>query len=171
MKALIVVDMQNDFIDGSLAVPGAAEIIVPIQNYIGDLAERWGDEYPLIAFTACAHPADHCSFKEQGGPWPAHCVVGTKGRRLQPGLEAMSYGGCMLFEKGSDSDKEEYSALYEGSPLHDWLKGDAHTENPVTELEICGLARDYCVQATADAAVALGYKVTILEHLCRAVGR
>ncbi len=162
MKALIVVDMQNDFIDGSLAVPGAHEIIVPIQNYIRELVES--NNPPYIAFTADAHPKNHSSFAEHGGQWPSHCVRGTRGADLQFGLQAIQRAWNMpLFQKGRMQGKEEYSGL-ENEALREEL-----TRRGVTEIDVCGLARNYCVEATATAAKALGYKVTVLEHLCRAV--
>jgi nicotinamidase/pyrazinamidase len=160
MKALIVVDMQNDFITGSLAVKGAQEIVGPIQDRLREA----GEAREVVAFTADAHPADHKSFAEQGGPWPAHCVQETRGFELQPGINAMAQLlGWPCFDKGRDAAREEYSG-FDNPDLHRYLRS-----RHVTEIEVCGLARDFCVEATAEAARQLGYRVTVLEHLCRSV--
>lgn len=169
MKALIVVDMQYDFIDGSLAVPGAAEIILPIQERLRDVM-RFKDGECMVALTACDHPKDHCSFEGYGGKWPAHCVQMTSGADVQIGIACMAaLNGWHTFRKGQDVMREEYSALYEGSELRRWLQTDGWGAAPVDEIEICGLARDYCVQATYEEAVKLGFKAKILEPLCRSV--
>lgn len=162
MKALLVVDMQNDFIDGTLPVPGAREIIVPIQNYIRDLL--LSKHSGFIAFTGCAHPPNHKSFKEQGGQWPAHCVRGTLGSDLQFGLQMIQRSYQMpVYWKGTHPDQEEYSG-FANERLNIVLQAAM-----VTEVEVCGLARNYCVEATAQAAREHGYVVTVLEELCRAV--
>lgn len=161
MKALIVVDMQYDFIDGSLAVPGAKDIVYPIQNKM----QEYIDEFNVIVLTKCNHPSNHCSFIENGGKWPKHCVHGTRGSYIQFGISAMAstYSRAIFILKGMDSDIEQYSG-FDKPELHKFLRL-THTD----EVEVCGLARNYCVAATAEAARNLGYKTTILEDLCRSV--
>lgn len=162
MKALIIVDMQNDFIDGAMPVPGARDIIAPIQNYLRDMLASKHSGF--IAFTGCAHPAKHSSFIEQGGKWPPHCIRGTLGADLQFGLQMIQRAyGLPIYWKGTQADKEEYSG-FENKQLVSAL-ALARTE----EIEVCGLARNYCVDATAKAAAAQGYQVTVIEELCRAV--
>lgn len=160
-KALVIVDMQNDFISGTLAVPGAWEIIAPIQDYAAEFYRR---DNGLVILTRCWHPENHCSFKEHGGPWPTHCVAHTKGAELQVGLKSMVFDyNWWLVSKGIDARLEEYSAIDKLWPLLQ--------NSEIQEVEVCGLARDYCVADTAKDLEARGYKVTILEHLCRAVNR
>ncbi len=157
MKALIVVDMQNDFISGTLAVPRAQEIVGPIQ----DLVETYKG---IVVYTKCLHPSTHCSFKEYGGTWPAHCVVGTDGAKIQTGLWYMALAkGIPIYPKGMRPDVEQYSG-FDNHDLPRYLK-----LKRVTDIEVCGLARDYCVKATAEAAERFNYRVTILEDLCRSV--
>lgn len=158
-KALIIVDMQNDFISGALAVPRASEIVGPIQDYA---FEKYSKENYTILLTRDLHPKYHCSFVAHGGHWPPHCVVGTIGARIQVGLGLMAneYNWPVL-SKGKEANLEEYS----GFPvcrqlLQDW---DIH------EVEICGLARDYCVEATYQDCVKVYPKTVILESLCRSV--
>lgn len=162
---LIVVDMQYDFINGTLAVPGAWDIVLAMQEYIA-LFEAHG--LGSVYYTACAHPANHCSFVENGGKWPAHCVEGTFGARLQSGLAAMAYGTGKIIRKGTVADVDEYDGFATGE-LYALMRADG-----VSAVEVCGLARDYCVAATAATAASLFMfpgRVTILEELSRAVGR
>jgi len=160
MKALLVIDMQNDFITGALAVRGALEIIGPIAQKVEEASK--GDY--VIFHSKDWHPVDHMSFKPRG-PWPVHCVQATWGAELHPGLaHLLHHVGSWQLLKGQDPTVEEYSA-FNSHLLHHLL-----TMHKITEVEICGLARDYCVKETALAAMNAGYKVTILEDLCRSVG-
>jgi nicotinamidase/pyrazinamidase len=154
--------MQNDFITGSLAVPGAIEIVGQVQDYM-DWARN--KDWP-VALTMCQHPKKHCSFIENGGTWPAHCVKGTWGQRLQIGIEAMvqqDEEDYPLFMKGREIAVDQYSG-FDNTSLNRYL-----INNKVKSVEVCGLARDYCVDATVQAALKLGYEVNVLEHLCRSV--
>lgn len=153
--ALIVVDMQNDFITGSLAVPGAREII----PQVNELVAKFRDHQLPIFYTTCWHPEAHCSFKAQGGPWPPHCVAGTYGAQIVDGLEVAG----TLISKGAFNDKDAYSG-FDGTPLHDHLQ-----VRGVTRVLICGLATDYCVSATALDAIHLGYETTVVLDAVRGV--
>jgi nicotinamidase/pyrazinamidase len=158
-KALIIVDMQNDFISSALAVPRAAEIVGLIQDYA---FEKYSKEGYTILLTRDWHPRSHCSFNTNGGQWPVHCVGGTPGAFIQIGLSLMAYEfNWPILSKGQEANVEEYS----GFPvcrqlLRDW---DIH------EVEICGLARDYCVEATYQDCVKVYPNTVILENLCRSV--
>lgn len=134
MRALLVVDVQNDFVPGgSLGVPGGHDIVPKINKYI-DTFNRLGD---LVVYTKDWHPADHCSFKDNGGIWPTHCVQGTKGGELHPDLKVLG----TIFHKGMDRAREEYSAAWAAStPLVSFLRGAG-----VTQIYVCGIATDYCV--------------------------
>lgn len=161
-KALIVVDVQNDFCEGgSLAVAGGADVATAI----GELL-RSDHGYDLVLATRDHHidPGSHFSdTPDYVDSWPPHCVVGTPGVELHPNLGDPEFDA--VFDKG------EYTAAYsgfegfaEGKSLGDYL-ATAH----VTAVDVCGIATDYCVRATAlDAAVA-GLETTVLADLTAAV--
>lgn len=155
-QALIIVDMQNDFINGAYPVPRAQEIIAPIQ----DLMAAYNG---LVVLTACMHPKNHCSFKSAGRAAPRTlCHRYPTARCCKAGISALRrQADFILFGKGVHPDVEQLSGF--GNPdLHAYLE-----RHNVRSVEICGLARDYCVAATAADAEKLGYKVTILEELTR----
>jgi nicotinamidase/pyrazinamidase len=152
--ALIIVDVQNDFCPGgALAVPGGQEVI-PVINSL--LQQRW-----LSVATKDWHPAEHCSFKPQGGPWPPHCVQQTAGAELHPELDATMIQ--LIITKGSHPDKEAYSG-FQGTELAHILR-----EKGVKRVVLCGLATDYCVRATAHDALREGFEVIVLEDAIRGV--
>lgn len=160
MKALIVVDMQNDFITGSLPVPRALEIV----GGISEMMHNYKAAGDLVVMTKCWHPAGHCSFVTNGGQWPVHCVRKTVGAFLQPALRVYAdLIGAVIIHKGERADQEQYSGFDNPD-----LDAALHLRD-IREIAVCGIARDYCVEATAKAAAALGYSVTILEDLCRSV--
>jgi nicotinamidase/pyrazinamidase len=176
MNALIIVDIQNDFLPGgALAVPHGDEII-PIVN-------RIQPRFDLVAATQDWHPPDHGSFAPNhpgkriydqinlnGLPqtlWPVHCVQNTPGAELAPGLDR----GCIAkkFQKGTDPGIDSYSGLFDNghrksTGLGEWLKARG-----VTEVFVCGLATDYCVKFTALDAVQFGFKTTVIEDASRGV--
>jgi len=156
--ALMVADVQNDFLPGgSLAVPDG-EAVVPILNrYLQAFKERG---LPVVA-SRDWHPSGHCSFKEQGGPWPAHCVMGTPGAEFAPGLALPP--SALIISKGSDPTRDAYSG-FQGTDLHERLRLAG-----VRRLFIGGLATDYCVRETVKDALARGYAVVLLQDAIRAV--
>lgn len=143
-RALIVVDLQNDFVTGSLAVPGAHEILVPIKKLI--------KSYNVVIFSRDWHPPDHISFKDH----PVHCVEGTWGAELA--IEPLS--DHIIINKGTQFDVEEYSA---------YLKAKSYLTENISEIHIVGLALDYCVKATALDAIRDHKCVYVLEDLCRSL--
>lgn len=159
---LIVVDVQNDFCEGgSLAVAGGAAVAARIS----DLLEG-KHPYRFVVATRDhhidpgAHFSDHPDFVDS---WPRHCVAGTPGADFHPNLAFRAFDG--VFDKG------EYAAAYsgfegtdDGIPLGDFL---ARLE--VGRVDICGIATDYCVKATALDAAKLGYPTTVLVELTAAV--
>lgn len=148
-KILLIIDPQNDFITGSLAVPGAKEKIMKLADYI----KEHGYEYSQIGITMDTHPDDHCSFKENGGIWPSHCVTYTEGWNLPEYLDDAlmhfsNWSGKLVsyYHKGTHSNKEEYSIFdneADGNTLTN-LVIDAFRENYL-DIDICGIAGDYCV--------------------------
>ena len=156
--ALLLVDVQNDFLPGgSLAVPKGEEVVAPLARCI-DVFHQHGQ--PIYA-TRDWHPADHCSFQAQGGPWPPHCVQGTAGAEFAPGLGLPSF--AMVVSKASDSARDAYSG-FEGTELAFQLMMYG-----VKRLFVGGLATDYCVIATVRDALRQGAQVYVLTDAVRAV--
>lgn len=155
--ALVVVDVQNDFVTGTLAVPGGAEVIEPLNRVI-TLFERRG--LPVFA-TRDWHPPDHCSFVAQGGPWPAHCVAGTPGADYAPGLRLPA--DAHPVPKATRPEADAYSG-FAGTPLAAELRGRG-----VRRLFAGGLATDYCVLNTVRDAIGEGFEVVVLGDAVRAV--
>lgn len=157
-KALIVVDMQNDFCPGgSLAVKGGDDIVPAINRYI----EQFSAGEDFVVFTRDWHPAGHCSFKPQGGSWPPHCVAGSKGAEFHRDLKIPDIS--FIVSKAESASKDAYSG-FEGTTLDFELK-----ELEVDEVWVCGLATDYCVKSTVLDALRLGYRVKLLADAVRAV--
>lgn len=156
--ALIIVDMQNDFMPGgALPVPNALEIIPTINNYINMFK---GNKAVIIA-TRDWHPPNHISFKSRGGPWPPHCIQGTKGAEFHPDLALPQ--DVLVISKAYDENIEAYSG-FEGTNLDQVLKS-----REVKRIFICGVATDYCVKATALDALRLGYQVFLLMDAIKGV--
>jgi nicotinamidase/pyrazinamidase len=156
--ALLVVDIQRDFLPGgALGVRGGDEIVPVLNRYIA-IARRRG--MPVIA-TRDWHPADHCSFRARGGPWPEHCVQNTPGAAFSPQLDLPD--DALIVSKATRADEEAYST-FSGTGL-----GQRLHEAGVTRVLIGGLATDYCVRYSARDALAEGFEVILLEDAVRAV--
>ena len=156
--ALLIIDVQNDFCPGgALAVPEGDAIISVLNQWI---AEANAKGIPVFA-SRDWHPRNHISFKDRGGPWPPHCVQGTFGAafhrelNLPPNVEIVS--------KAEEPDKDSYSA-FGGTDLSERLR-----EGNVKSLWIGGFAQEYCVKATAIAAIKEGFKVHLITGATRAV--
>jgi len=174
-RALIAVDIQNDFCPGgALAVPGGSDII-PVVNKLLEII-------PVSVLTQDWHPAGHISFasthgkpdysiddseKNLGVLWPVHCVAGTHGADFHPALE--SFRGKLILRKGSTFDLDSYSAFFENdhctsTGLAGWLR-----EREIQQVIIAGLATDYCVLYTAMDSVRLGFATSIVIDAVRGV--
>lgn len=142
---LLIVDPQNDFITGSLAVEGAKKKMMYLSDYIDSI------EYDYIFITMDTHPLNHCSFKENGGIWPKHCVAGTNGwcipEYLSNALKDASSES--YYHKGIESDQEEYS-IFDNSVDGHFLEGRIIKLFKQDDLyiDVCGIAGDYCVLET-----------------------
>jgi nicotinamidase/pyrazinamidase len=156
-RALIIVDFQNDFTppDGALAVPAGDQIT----GRINALAAS-GD-FDLVVATRDWHPPDHGSFVPQGGPWPVHCVQGSRGAELHAALDMGRID--LVIDKGRDPASEGYSG-FEATDLAERLR-----ERDVDRLVIVGLATDYCVKNTALDAVREGFEVSVDPTAVRGV--
>jgi nicotinamidase/pyrazinamidase len=157
--ALIVVDLQPDFMPGGpLAVAEGDSIVGPIAN----LAKL----FTVIVATQDWHPENHCSFFKQGGPWPPHCVAGTKGARVHPGFPDSLIS--LKLRKGTSVTIDSYSAFRDNFGIATGLSGYLQ-ERGIERIFVCGLARDYCVKATAVDGAMSGFQVYVLDDLTRAV--
>lgn len=176
MKALIMVDIQNDFLPGGpLAAPKGDEVI-PVAN-------RVQQHFPLVVATQDWHPANHGSFadnhpgKEAGETieldgveqilWPVHCVQGTTGAEFASDLATRRVK--KVFRKGTDRTIDSYSGFFDNARKRDTGLGDYLKEQGVTEVYILGLATDYCVKSSALDAVDLGFNTFVIEDGCRGV--
>ena len=177
--ALIIVDLQPDFMPGgALAVPEGDQIVSPIAA----LAAR----FATVVATQDFHPPGHVSFASRHGQgpfvsvplyggeqalWPEHCVQGTPGAELHPGLPREPL--TLILRKGTDRDVDSYSAFRENLGPDGQRRttglGALLRARGVRRVFVCGLARDYCVRWTAADAVAEGLRTVVLDDLCRAV--
>jgi nicotinamidase/pyrazinamidase len=146
MEALIVVDVQNDFCPGgALAVGDGDAVIEPLH--------RLADDADVVLATRDWHPPEHGSFAERGGTWPTHCVQGTPGAELHPGLDRDRIDA--VIDKGEDVGTEGYSG-FEGTGLERLLR-----ERGVDRVHVGGLALDYCVKHTALDARRHGFDTVV----------
>lgn len=149
--ALLVADIQNDFLPGgALGVAGGDTILPALRSYLG----RFRDRRLPIFLTRDWHPPGHCSFRDRGGPWPVHCVAGSPGSLPPPDFEAPP--GAVIIYKAIDADDEAYSAF------HNTLLQRHLQALGVRRLFIGGLTTEYCVLNTVKDARALGYETRIL---------
>jgi nicotinamidase/pyrazinamidase len=156
--ALIVVDVQNDFLPGgALGVPNGSAVLAPLNRCL-EAFERLG--LPVFA-TRDWHPPNHCSFRTQGGPWPAHCVAGSAGAQFAPGLQLPA--AAQIVSKATLPEPDAYSG-FQGTDLATQLT-TAHCRR----VFIGGLATDYCVKATALDARAAGFEVIVIDDAVAAV--
>lgn len=162
-KALLVVDVQNDFCSGgALGIPEGDKIIPALNKYV-KLFSRKG--LPVFA-SRDWHPKKTKHFKEYGGIWPPHCVQGTKGARFHPKLK-LSKDAIMLF-KGRDPKKDSYS-VFQASDKKDVRFIKVLRNMGIKEIYIGGLATDYCVKWTAQDALRHGFKVKVLTDAVKGV--
>lgn len=156
--SLIVVDVQNDFLPGgNLAVPQGNAVVPVLNRY---LEKFHAQSLPIFA-TRDWHPDKHCSFKQQGGIWPPHCVADTPGAALASELKLPPE--TIIISKAMSLDKDAYSG-FEGTDLAQRLR-----QAGVTRLFIGGLATDYCVLNTVKDALKAKFEVVLLKDAVRAV--
>lgn len=156
--ALLVVDVQNDFLPGgALAVPHGDEVIPLLNQYLALFSAR---QLPIVA-TRDWHPANHCSFAAQGGPWPRHCVANTHGARFAESLTLPQT--TIVISKATTAQAEAYSG-FAGTDLAQRLRGMG-----VSRIFVVGLATDYCVLNTVLDGIKLGFQVHLLADAVRAV--
>lgn len=176
MDALVLVDIQNDFMPGgALAVPDG-DAVVPVANSLIPA-------FDLVVATQDWHPPIHASFaanhegREEGEVidlagvqqvlWPRHCVQGTPGASFHSALDVS--GISMVVRKGTDPGIDSYSGFFDNARAKATGLWDYLRERGVDHIVICGVATDYCVKFTALDARDLGLRVTVLRTGCRAV--
>jgi len=156
--ALIVVDVQNDFLPGgALAIPGGGEVIEPLNHYVRQFVRL---QLPVFA-TRDWHPREHCSFRGQGGPWPSHCVAGTHGATFPRELQLPP--DVHVVSKATQPESDAYSG-FQGTDLMQQLR-----DLGCTRVFVGGLATEYCVRATVLDARAAGLEVVVLADAIRAL--
>jgi len=155
---LILVDVQNDFCPGGLLALESGDSVIPPLNKWSRHAESQGAR---IIATRDWHPEGHISFKEQGGPWPVHCVQGTKGAEFHPGLYLPQ--STTVINKGEAIDHDQYSA-FDKSDLAESLK-----EQGIVRVWIGGLAEDVCVRQSALDCLEAGFETHVIEDATKPV--
>ena len=166
-SALVIVDMQYDFIDGSLACQNADNAVKETLKYIDSQTKGQGgedheilDTFPIL-FTRDHHPADHSSFTGFGGTWPSHCVAGTRGGEIHEAL--LPYVNEELtFDKGCDRTVEQYSG-FEGMNSAGQSLGEILELLDTTDVYVCGIATEFCVRNTCEDLLKAGFKVHLLK--------
>jgi nicotinamidase/pyrazinamidase len=155
--ALVVVDVQNDFLPpaGALALAAGDEVIEPINALLA------GGGFDLVVATRDWHPPDHASFISQGGPWPPHCVRDTPGAQISSAIDQAAID--VIIDKGTTRDAEGYSA-FESEQLRQLIR-----ERGLELLTVTGLATDYCVKHTAMDALRAGLRVRIPTAAVRGI--
>ena len=176
MRALLLIDIQNDFMPGgALPVADGDAIIAPVNAAMRD--------YPLIVATQDWHPVGHESFASAHPGqqpfatitlhglaqtlWPEHCLAGSDGAALHPALDTRRIAA--IFRKGMDPHTDSYSAFSDNGQRHHtrldaWLRACG-----VTDIDVAGLAADYCVYYSIKDALAAGFRVRLLERATRAI--
>ncbi|EAZ82606.1 bifunctional nicotinamidase/pyrazinamidase [Algoriphagus machipongonensis] len=175
-EALIIVDVQKDFLPGGALEVKDGDQIIPIIN-------RLQKEFELVVATQDFHPADHKSFAANhegkkvgdfvklGGLdqflWPVHCVQGSEGASFEKDLEKKSW--AEIFQKGKNPEVDSYSGFFDNARKGDTGLGDYLKEKGVKSVYITGLALDYCVKFTAMDALSLGFETFLVKDASRAV--
>ncbi|NNL74033.1 MAG: bifunctional nicotinamidase/pyrazinamidase [Silicimonas sp.] len=175
-QAILVIDIQNDFCPGgALAVSGGDQIVAPVNALV--------PEFPVRVFTQDWHPADHLSFASRHDGkapftttempygtqvlWPDHCIIGSDGAAFHPDLDTRP--ADLIIRKGFRREIDSYSAFFENDhKTPTGLEGYLRTRG-VDTVTLVGLATDFCVNFSAVDAARLGFKVTVIESLCRAI--
>lgn len=176
MRALLLVDIQNDFMpSGRLPVPEGDAIIAPVNAIMGD--------YPLIVATQDWHPPGHESFASvhpgkkpldiidlhglEQVLWPDHCIAGTAGADFHPDLDTRRIAA--VFRKGMDKHTDSYSAFYDNGKRHNTHLADYLRACGVTDIDVAGLAADFCVYYSIVDALSEGFKVRLIESCTRSI--
>ncbi len=175
MRALLILDVQNDFLPGGpLAVPRGDEVIPVINELM--------DQFSLVVATQDWHPANHGSFATQHGRepgqkvvlngrdqvlWPVHCVQNTSGAALAASLRRKPI--AQIVRKGTDPNVDSYSAFYDNARAHSTGLNDYFRREKIKQVYLVGLATDYCILWSALDAIDLGFEVYVILDACRGI--
>ena len=175
-KALIIVDIQNDFLPGGALAVNEGDQIIPLVNSIQN-------QFDLIVATQDWHPANHGSFAanhQEKSPgevidlyglaqvlWPVHCVQNSPGAEFASDLDMKEV--AKIFHKGTDPNIDSYSGFFDNGRKKKTGLGDFLQSEGVTHVYVVGLATDYCVKYTALDAASLGFQTTVIKDACRGV--
>jgi nicotinamidase/pyrazinamidase len=176
MRALIIVDVQNDFMPGGALPVPQGDLVVPAIN-------RIAPRYELVVATQDWHPPDHGSFAAShpgrkpgevidlhGLPqilWPTHCVQGTPGADFVSGLDVSRV--AHVVRKGQDPRVDSYSGFFDNGRRHATGLADYLRQKNIDEVDFVGVATDYCVKFTALDAASCGFRTTLIPDACRGV--
>ena len=176
-KALVLVDLQNDFIPGGSLAVREGDAVIPVANAVQK------KKFDLILATQDWHPRNHGSFAsnhpgkhpgdmiELGGLpqvlWPNHCVQGSRGAEFHPVLDRSRV--TKVFRKGTEPEIDSYSTFFDNAHRKSTGLGDYLREQKITDVYLLGLATDYCVKYSALDAVGLGFKTHVVIDGCRGV--
>jgi nicotinamidase/pyrazinamidase len=176
MKALIIVDLQNDFLPGGALGVSEGDRVIPVINQLSQ-------DFDLVFTTQDWHPTNHCSFAashpsskigdlvlidgQEQILWPVHCVQNTPGAELACDLQPKIITGRI--HKGADRQIDSYSGFFDNQRKRATGLETILRQHGADDLTIVGLATDYCVKATVLDARDLGFAVTVYENACRAV--
>ena len=175
-KALIVVDLQNDFMPGGALAVESGDVVLPVINA---LLKR---PFDRVVASLDWHPADHGSFASRHGKepgeevqlggvrqvlWPDHCVENTPGADFAPGWDA--YKVQKVFHKGVDRDIDSYSVFFDNGHRKSTGLAEYLKKEQIDTLFLVGLATDYCAKYSALDALKLGFQVYVIEDACRGV--
>jgi nicotinamidase/pyrazinamidase len=176
VRALILVDLQNDFCPGGALEVAEGDAVIPIANVLMD-------KFDVVVATQDWHPANHSSFAAnhpwrkpyqvidwkgmKQTLWPIHCVQNSMGALIHKGLDSQKIN--KVIHKGTDVDIDSYSGFFDNGHLKSTEMHDYLQSQKVTKVYVMGLATDYCVKHTALDALELGYEVALIEDGCRGV--
>ncbi len=175
MRALLIVDLQNDFLPGgTMGVPSGNEII-PRINHLQE-------SFPLVVATKDWHPRNHVSFASNHGRqpgevvevsglkqilWPNHCIQNTEGAQFSPELHTERI--AQIFHKGVDPSIDSYSTFYDNAHARSTGLGDYLKQHQVDEIVIVGLTTDYCILYSVLDARKLGFEIIVPLETCRGI--
>lgn len=175
MRALVVVDIQNDFMPNGALPVAHSDQVIPVANGLMD-------KFDLVVAVRDSHPPNHCSFatthgREPGDTvivdgmkqnlWPVHCVTGTKGAAFANGLRSDRF--AKVFDKGSEPSIDSYGGFYDNGWHRATGLADFLHEKGVNHIFVTGLTTDYCVRATVLDGLKLGFRVSVVQDGIRAV--
>jgi len=175
MKALLIIDMQNDFMPGGSLAVMHADVIIPIINRLMDIFEN-------IYATKDWHPKNHISFASVHNKnineeivvndiiqrlWPEHCIQNTEGAKIVSGININKID--KIFYKGSDEGVDSYSAFFDNNHERSTELDSFLKEKGIKDVYLVGVATDYCVKFSALDALGLGFNVYIIKDACMPV--